>query len=81
MVHTIRKFQKINKSMRTGSGAADIYKPKLHWFLYADSFLRKNIEINMKTESNLMSLFNNLKYIYIYIYEYYYVEYCYLEFG
>lgn len=41
--------------MRTGSGAADVYKPKLTWFSYADSFLRKNVEQEMETGSNVVS--------------------------
>lgn len=47
---------KIRSSMRTGYGTKDIYKPKLYWFSYADSFLRKNLEQdNMQSESNLVS--------------------------
>ncbi|CAI6370961.1 unnamed protein product [Macrosiphum euphorbiae] len=33
----------------------DIYKPKLNWFSYADSFLRKNVEQEIETESNVVS--------------------------
>lgn len=54
-----QEVSKIKKSMRTGSGASDIYKPKLHWFTYADSFLRKNSDIDIDTESNLVSRFSN----------------------
>lgn len=57
-----QEVTKIKKSMRTGSGASDIYKPKLQWFSYADSFLRTNIELDMETESNIVSIFSNLNY-------------------
>lgn len=30
--------------MTTGAGAYDVFKPKLAWFNFADSFLRKNID-------------------------------------
>lgn len=45
--------------MRIGSGINDIYTPKLHiliWFSYADSFLRKDIELNIETKSNFGEL-------------------------
>lgn len=45
-----QELGKIKKSMRTGSGATDVYKPKLNWFSYADSFLRKNVELEIETE-------------------------------
>lgn len=50
-----QELVKIKSSMRTGSGAADVYKSKLNWFSYADSFLKKNIEQEIETESNVMS--------------------------
>jgi len=50
-----QELGKIKNSMRTGSGAADIYKPKLNWFSCADSFLRKSVEQEIETESNVVS--------------------------
>ncbi|KAL5246278.1 hypothetical protein ACI65C_013686 [Semiaphis heraclei] len=49
-----QELGKNKNSMRTGSGAADIYKPKLNWFSYADSFLRKNVEQEIETKSNVL---------------------------
>lgn len=42
--------------MNTKSEPVDIYKPKLSWFPYADSFLRKNYEYNAKLETNSVRL-------------------------
>lgn len=51
-----QEVNKIHMSTITGCGKKDIYIPKLNWFSYADSFLRKNFEqYIMETESNLVS--------------------------
>lgn len=49
------EIRKIKKSTTTGSGTEDIYKPKLHWFNYANSFLSKNAEDEPDSETNLVS--------------------------
>lgn len=49
-----QEFVKIRTSMNTKPETMDIYKPKLSWFSFADSFLRKNYEINAKLETNLV---------------------------
>lgn len=49
-----QEVAKVKKSMRTGTGADNVYKPKLIWFSVADSFLRHNLEEN-DSESNLVS--------------------------
>lgn len=33
------------KSIRTGS---EVYTPKLSWFMYVDTFLKRNNEMNVK---------------------------------
>jgi len=50
-----QEVNKIHSSMRTGCEKKDVYIPKLNWFPYADSFLRKNFEQYVETESNLVS--------------------------
>jgi hypothetical protein len=54
----INEVRKIKKSTSTGSGADEIYKPKLHWFYYANSFLHKNYKDELDSESNLVSILN-----------------------
>lgn len=44
---------KVKKSMKSGAGADDVYKPKLHWFDEADSFLR-NVMTGRESSSNLV---------------------------
>lgn len=46
---------KVKKSMGTGTGTSDVYKPKLVWFSIADSFLRQNLQEN-DSESNLVKM-------------------------
>lgn len=50
-----QEVNKIHNSIKNGSGKKNIYKPKLNWFSHADSFLRKNIEQHVETESNFVS--------------------------
>jgi len=45
---------KVKKSMKSGAGAEDIYKPKLNWFHEADAFLR-NVMTGRESSSNLVS--------------------------
>jgi len=47
---------KIKNSLSMALDSKDIYKPKLNWFSYADSFLRKNFELCVKVESDSMLL-------------------------
>nr|BAH71045.1 ACYPI009600 [Acyrthosiphon pisum] len=49
-----QEVNKIHMSMKTGCGKKDIYIPKLNWFSYADSFLRKNFEQYVETQLNLI---------------------------
>lgn len=49
------EIRKINKSAAIASNSDDIYKPKLQWFNYADSFLSKNAEDELDSEPNLVS--------------------------
>lgn len=48
------EFRKVKKSMTTGSGVNEIYKPKLHWYDYAHTFLSKNQECEPESETNLV---------------------------
>lgn len=49
-----QEVKKIHMSTITGCGKKDIYIPKLNWFSFADSFLRKNFEQYLETKSNLI---------------------------
>jgi len=40
--------------MRTGSGLRTVHKPKLAWFSFANSFLKKNSDIDNKSNTNLV---------------------------
>lgn len=44
--------------MGTGTGSNSVYKPKLSWFSFADSFLHKNFEDNKAAETNLVNHFS-----------------------
>ena len=37
-----QEIAKIKASIRCGASGDDVYKPKLAWFYYADSFLKKS---------------------------------------
>jgi hypothetical protein len=45
---------KVKKSMKSGAGAEDVYRPKLNWFYEADCFLR-NVMTGRESSSNLVS--------------------------
>ncbi|CAI6354101.1 unnamed protein product [Macrosiphum euphorbiae] len=49
-----QEVAKIKSSMRTGSGSSTVYKPKLAWFSFADSFLKKTSDIENKSDTNLV---------------------------
>ncbi|KAF0708113.1 MADF domain-containing protein [Aphis craccivora] len=55
-----QKVSKISNSKDTGSGSKTVYKPKLSWFEFANSFLCRNVENNIQVETNLVSK-NKLK--------------------
>ncbi|KAK5647118.1 hypothetical protein RI129_005582 [Pyrocoelia pectoralis] len=46
-----QELNKIIKSKKSGAGAADVYKPKLVWFIKADYFLH-NVTTTRKTSTN-----------------------------
>lgn len=54
-----QEVAKISKSKSTGT--ANVYVPKLMWFAYADSFLKKNNDDEREPEINLVS-FKNISY-------------------
>ena len=56
-IRTIRtryaaELSKIRKSERSGAGTDDVYRPRLHWFKDADSFLRP-VTTAKRSSSNL----------------------------
>lgn len=55
---------KIKSSMRTGSGSSMVYIPKLAWFSFADSFLKKTSDIDSKSDTNLVRIEYVLYYYY-----------------
>lgn len=46
--------------MRTGSDSSTLYKPKLVWFPFADSFLKKNLDVDSKSDINLVNYYLDL---------------------
>lgn len=54
--------------MRTGSGSSTVYIPKLAWFSFADSFLKKTSDIDNKSDTNLVRLLEYALYYIIYKY-------------
>jgi len=51
-----QEVAKIKSSMRTGSGLSTVYKPKLAWFSFANSFLKKTSDIDNTLDTNLVRL-------------------------
>ena len=48
------EVNKVKKSMKSGAGTDDVYKPKLVWFEKADAFWR-NVISGRESSSNLVS--------------------------
>lgn len=46
----------MKSSMRTGPGSSTVYIPKLAWFAFADSFLKRSSDIDSKSDTNLVRL-------------------------
>lgn len=49
------ELRKVKKSITTGSSAGDEYKPELHWFQYAHTFLCRNQEDEPASLTNFVS--------------------------
>lgn len=49
------ELNKVKKSVKSGAGVEDIYKPKLGWFSVADSFWR-TVMMGRDSSSNLVSI-------------------------
>lgn len=49
------ELRKVKKSMITGSGLDQLYKPKFQWYTYANTFLRKNTDHEPESETNLLN--------------------------
>lgn len=48
------ELRKVKKSMVTGSGSDEVYKPKLQWYNYANTFLAKNTDNEPETKTNMV---------------------------
>jgi len=52
------EFRKVKTSMITGSGSDQLFKPKLKWYNYTHTFLRKNTDHGPESETNLVNKLN-----------------------
>lgn len=55
----LQERKKVRSSLGTGVGAGNVYVPKLSWYNYLDTFLRKSSEFR-STVSNLVSTYLTL---------------------
>lgn len=53
-----QELQKIEKSVKSGMGADEVYTPTLKWFHIMNAFMKKSKEKRL-TQSNMVSLFLN----------------------
>lgn len=52
------ELRKVKNPMITGSGSDQVYTPKLQWYNYANTFLRKNTEHEPESVTNLVNKLN-----------------------